>query len=158
MLNVLRQHYKSSDPGTPIEVEADMKILLTAVVTLCTLALGVSRAEATPFDFTTLHLGVPGDLGVTSATTGGVTATGYAKSTTTPFPYVLADLWLRNNPGDTGLGVCSEGSSACASGGGDVNELSNEGQPELIELTLPSSSAWTSLWVSSLDSGGSGNA
>lgn len=66
---------------------------------------------------------------------------------------------------EQGLGVCSPNeisSSSCYSvaanktGGGDVNELSNENQAELIRLTLPAGYNWTSFQVSSLDNNGSG--
>ena len=68
-------------------------------------------------------------------------------------------LWLRNNPGDHGLGYCdsSEGTSCGAintTGGGDYNELSNNKKNEIIRLTLPTGKMWTDIQVSSLDDGG----
>jgi hypothetical protein len=68
-----------------------------------------------------------------------------------------APLWLRNVTNDHGLGVCSEGTPSCSTGGGDVNELDNAGAIEAIRLTNGNAgTVWTSLWVSSLDSGGDG--
>lgn len=76
-------------------------------------------------------------------------------------------LFGRNDGGATeqGLGLCSPGelssySSSCYSttsgktGGGDVNELSDEKQGELIRLTLPANYTWNSVQVSSLDNNG----
>lgn len=64
-----------------------------------------------------------------------------------------ANLWLRNQANDHGLGVCSEGTDC--SRGGDWNELSNEANYEGILLDKGAGSAnWASLWVSSLDSNG----
>ena len=62
-------------------------------------------------------------------------------------------LYLRNEPNDNGLGVVSNGENAAL--GGDVNELSHQANLEVIRLTKATSDKWTSLWVSSLDSGGS---
>ncbi len=112
-------------------------------------------ATATPlvFDFTTL--GSNNTLLATSVTVNGVLAEGLLLDGT------AEPLWLRNQPSDHGLGVCSEGTSACSSGGGDVNELTNESgvlsTSEGIRLTLPTNSSWGELWVSSLDNGGSSN-
>ncbi|HEY6281622.1 MAG TPA: PEP-CTERM sorting domain-containing protein [Burkholderiales bacterium] len=40
--------------------------------------------------------------------------------------------------------------------GGDVNELSNQKNIEIIRLTAPSGKDWSNIWVSSLDTGGTG--
>ena len=91
-------------------------------------------------------------LGI-SETVGGITIYGGAWNGSSVH---FANLWLRNQPNDHGLGVCSEGNRACSSGGGDVNELDNSGNYEGILLDKGAGSAnWASLWVSSLDSGGS---
>ncbi|WP_158287832.1 PEP-CTERM sorting domain-containing protein [Falsiroseomonas bella] len=111
--------------------------------------LGVGQAQAGSFDFTTL--GAENTALATSVVVGGVTAEGFNNNLSTP-----ANLWLRNVTNDHGLGVCSEGASACRSGGGDVNELDNDGSNEFIRLTLPTGELWETLWVSSLDGGGSG--
>ena len=67
-----------------------------------------------------------------------------------------SNLWLRTDGvPENGLGVCSEGTSACNSGGGDVNELSNNADnTEWIVLTRPADMEWTGLWVGSLDNNG----
>jgi len=109
-------------------------------------------AVAIPFDFTTL--GSNNTLLGNTVNAGGVKAEGLVFG---PGGQVLTPLWLRNQDDDHGLGVCSEGESACASGGGDVNEISDQQNFEGIRLTLPSNSKWTELWVSSLDSGGTNN-
>jgi hypothetical protein len=108
-------------------------------------------ALALPFDFTAVGSNNT-NVGL-SVTNGGVTADGFDLTAGTTAP-----LWLRNETNDHGLGVCSEGDTACKSGGGDVNELTNAADQEAIRLTRPVNTIWTSLWVSSLDSGGSNNA
>jgi hypothetical protein len=116
------------------------------LVTIAIASLG-GAANAALFDFTTLRS--DGTLLGTSETVGGITAEGFANGASSPAP-----LWLRNVSNDHGLGVCSEGEPACDAGAGDVNELSNQLNPEGLRLTLPDGQSWTSLWVSSLDSGG----
>lgn len=85
-----------------------------------------------------------------SVATGGITISGYVTNFSTPAP-----LWVRNDGlPEEGLGVCSEGTTNCSTGGGDQNELSNETNLEWIVLSRPANEAWLSLWVGSLDSGG----
>ena len=67
-------------------------------------------------------------------------------------------LWERNVTDDHGIGVWSNGEPDPIAGGGDVNEISNQLHAEVIRLTKAAGTSWTSLWVSSLDSGGSGSA
>lgn len=67
-------------------------------------------------------------------------------------------LWERNVTGDHGLGVWSKGEGDPIAGGGDVNELSNQLNKEVIRLAKPDGEQWSSLWVSSLDGNGSGGA
>lgn len=89
----------------------------------------------------------------TSETVGGITIYGGAWNGSSLH---FANLWLRNQTNDHGLGVCSEGKDGCSNGGGDVNELDNSGNYEGIVLDKGASSPnWASLWVSSLDSNGS---
>jgi hypothetical protein len=109
-----------------------------------------SAAEALDFDFTTL--GGNNTQLATSVTVNGITAEGFDGSLTTP-----AALWLRDQTNDHGLGVCDNlgGTGTCVSGGGDENELDNRNSTEAIRLTNGNAGTqWTSLWVSSLDSGG----
>ncbi|CAG0123806.1 partial Serine-aspartate repeat-containing protein D, partial [Rhodocyclaceae bacterium] len=67
-------------------------------------------------------------------------------------------LWGRNVPNDHGIGVWSSGEPDPVASGGDVNEISNQLNNEVLRLTKADGQSWTSLWVSSLDSGGSGSA
>jgi hypothetical protein len=93
----------------------------------------------------------------------GVKATAY-EYVSTLRRWKLSDLWARSETNDHGLGVCSTDEANCTpsttggyvGGGGDRNELSNQRNLEAILLTRPDDFKWTSLWVSSLDSGGTG--
>ena len=85
----------------------------------------------------------------------GITATGYS-SPTRHGTYSEANLYRRNIPNDHGIGVCSEGQVACENGGGDVNELDNDGNWEIIALTLPPTYEWVSVQLSSLDDNNAG--
>lgn len=122
-----------------------MKFLyrLTAVVAFAALAAPV-HAATIDFDFT--NLGPAGDFGSSTASINGIDVLGANSTVDNP-----ATLWIRNDSGDHGLGVCSEGTTACTTGGGDVNELSQQENPELIRLHNTNGGEWTSLWVSSLD-------
>src|SRR5438552_15371311 len=104
-----------------------MKAVIGLLVPVFVLALGVQHAGATAFDFTTLNGGVEGSLGTTSVTNGGVTATGWQTVTSAgPFTTANLNLWLRNQGGDHGLGVCTAAEAAGCTFLGDLNELSNE--------------------------------
>ena len=118
---------------------------------LAALLFPLSGSGATiPFDFTTLNGGANNTALPNSVTVSGVLAEGLLTD------YTSEPLWLRNEPNDHGLGVCSEGASSCQTGGGDINELTNQGASEAIRLSLPAGATqWSSLWVSSLDNGGS---
>ena len=111
----------------------------------------LAAALVLDFDFTTLSGSNP--LGVEESA-GGVTAHGFVIEGGT---YHDARLWKRNERHDHGVGICSEGKDACIHGGGDVNEISNQMNLEVLRLTLPTGKKWTGLWVSSLDAGGSGS-
>lgn len=113
---------------------------------------GVAQA-APPIDFTTIPPGTNNQPLAHSETAGGVTASAFVYNGGTSYTDVI--LWLRNQTNDHGLGVCSEGNSTCKSGGGDVNELSNQLKDEVIRLTAGTLNLWTDVWVSSLDTGGS---
>lgn len=128
----------------------------------------VVKATIINFDFTPDN---NGSLKVQSMTVNGVTATAWSydyinNGIDNNNGYIPALLWGRNdNPSDHGVGVCtdSEGAS-CNSikdggGGGDVNEISDQyffsnHISDVIELTNSNGGVWTSLYVSSLDSGG----
>jgi hypothetical protein len=129
-----------------------MKKSAAFFVVVCGLMFGVNPAHATEFKFTDLNLGVEGRLSGPQ-TDDGVTATAWVLNSSNT--WVTTYLYLRNDDEDHGLGVCSESLNDCQTKGGDVNELSNQSRKELIRLELPANKVWTSLWVSSLDSGGS---
>lgn len=115
---------------------------------------GVAQA-APPIDFTTIPPGTNNQPLAHSETAGGVTASAFVYNGGTSYTDVI--LWLRNQTNDNGLGVCSE--TNCKTGGGDVNELSNQLNDEVIRLKAPTSNhLWTDVWVSSLDTGGSNDA
>jgi len=126
-----------------------------ASVIACLLVLFTIGAQATTVSF------VPasnGSLGSSTTTIGGIVIDGFANGAIPLTTSAL--LWGRNdNPADHGLGVCSEGVSACTTGGGDVNELSEtrQGVTEVLRLTLPTGSTWVSLGLSSLDKNNSTN-
>jgi hypothetical protein len=97
--------------------------------------------------------GSAGFIDSSTVTVDGVVLTGYS-SDTYHSGYTPSKLYQRNETGDRGMGVCSEGAAACASGGGDVNELDNDGTWEIIALTLPAGYDWVSVMLSSLDQNG----
>ena len=116
--------------------------------------LAASGANAGPtIDFSAIPGGNNTSLGATT-TFGGIKVSAFETNFTT-----TSNLWLRKEgPSDDGLGVCSSNESCPTGGdgGGDVNELSNESQVEWIVLQRPQNEKWSELWVSSLDSGGTG--
>jgi PEP-CTERM motif len=115
-------------------------------------------ASAAPI---TINFGTDGPAGNTNSSTftdpgTGLIVTGYYLNSSNVWS--AANLFRRNeSPSDVGFGVCNpiEGSSCgTGSGGGDINELDNSGQRELIRLTLPAGYTWVSVGVSSLDNNG----
>jgi len=107
-------------------------------------------AAVLDFDFATVTGGNPL---ASEITVGGVVAHGFSLQNG---QYQDANLWSNSTLAEHGIGVCSEGATACT-GIGDVNELSNQLNLEVLRLTLPTGQKWSSLWVSSLDEGGSNN-
>lgn len=99
----------------------------------------------------TFYGGAGGSLGGSTTTVGGIVVQGLYWNGSS---WQNGLLWGRNSSGEHGLGVCSEGATACANGG-DWNELSNNQSPELIRITLPTGFAWSSVQLSSLDNNGS---
>ena len=128
--------------------------LAACVLLAATASGGPAVAAVIDFNFSS---GATNQLLASSVTVNGVTAEGFQTNSNL---YIKADLFRRNQTNDHGLGVCSsaeQDAKQCAidgSGGGDWNELSNESGPEFIRLTRPDNYEWSSLWVSSLDSGG----
>jgi len=76
--------------------------------------------------------------------------------------WVETSLYRRRETNDNGLGVCSPGDRTAnggtdcpgPSGGGDWNELDNNGEAELILLELGDGYEWVSVGFSSLDMNG----
>jgi hypothetical protein len=120
-------------------------------IPLAAVFLAPISAAATTIDFSTI--GGPGDTGspifVDPGT--GLTVSGLWKDDATWNP---ANLYVRNDTDDHGLGICSPADEPPCPGpttGGDFNELDNDGAPELIRLTLPAGYEWVSVQLSSLD-------
>jgi len=130
-----------------------------AVVVLAALACvaNVRNADADTFSFA----GSGGNLGTSSAVfvgTGGglITVDGYYLNGGV---WTGANLYQRDEPNDHGLGVCSPADATTAQncGGGNDNELDNQGAAELLRLALPAGHEWVSVQISSLDSNSPGN-
>lgn len=124
-------------------------------LTLGALALSVAAsapASATTIvDFASSVLGgAGGQAGLTYTDGSGVVAAGFYKPGVAWLP---ANLYVRNESDDHGLGVCNPDEQTCPGpdGGGDVNELDNDGNEELIRLSLPAGFQWVSVTLSSLD-------
>jgi hypothetical protein len=130
-------------------MRASFTILSAGLLLGALFPLHTARAAILDFDLSTAQ----GNPVPSQVTIGGVTANGFVVNNG---QYQNADLWSNNAGDEHGVGVCSEGSAACL-GAGDVNEISNQLNSEVLRLTRPNGRTWTSLWVSSLDSGGSGN-
>jgi len=109
-----------------------------------------ASAAVLDFDFGTVSGGNPL---ASEITVSGVVAHGFFLDNG---QFKDAVLWNNNTADEHGIGVCSEGTAACT-GDGDVNEVSNQQNLEVLRLTLPAGKRWSSLWVSSLDDGGSAN-
>lgn len=131
-----------------------MKRLLSVLVYLLSIP---AFAAAPPVDFSIGDKTTFNSVVNSTATIGGITVSAFTYSAGT---YTASQLWLRNDgvgSNEYGFGVCSTGESCGAPGGtgnGDINELSDERNLEVIRLTLPSAKRWSDLWVSSLDAGG----
>lgn len=126
------------------------RTLLSAIALAGVIA---APAHAIEFDFTNLNGGAEGLL-PNSVSDNGVNATGWASDPSdvdSIHELREANLWLRNVTNDHGLGVCSEGAEECRTGGGNVNELDNDGLFEAIMLENTNGGVWAELWVSSLD-------
>ena len=130
---------------------------LVALIVLVT-CLAVSASADTTFNFATFNSNNVGLGNNVSFTVAGVTvvATAYYRSSGTgSWTSTGQQLWNRNTSGEHGLGVCNNTeTSSCATGGGDVNEVDNNGGQEIIRLTLPTGYTWTSFGLSSLDGNG----
>lgn len=121
------------------------------------LALLSISASATTVSFVPPAGGFPSGGGflagnATTVTIGGIVINGYTLSGgTSPSNLTAAPLFGRSESGDSGIGICSSGETCTVPGGGDLNELSNQKNQEVLRLTLPSGDTWISVQLSSLD-------
>jgi PEP-CTERM motif len=131
--------------------------LRLAILLLAITLITPMGAIATTIDFSTLGpTPLGGDLGSatyvdpgTGLTVGGLWLDDAI--------WMAANLYVRNQTNDHGFGVCSPADDPpCPgpNGGGDFNELDNEGANELLRLTLPAGYEWVSVQLSSLDNNG----
>ena len=131
-----------------------MKLVRTTLVLLPLLVAVAAVAEAGPvMDFATLAVGTGPTYLASPQTVGDITAKAYVYNSVTQV-WSLTDLTVRNTGDDHGLGVCSEGHTACTDGTGDVNEISQLTNSEALLLSIPDGNSWDSVWVSSLDDNG----
>jgi len=126
-------------------------------------APGVSHAALITLDFATAPsapagpaVGLQASVLTYTVPGGFLTVTGWYRPSSSG-PYVQTNLFRRNQTNDHGLGVCNAAEqgppNTCGTGSGfgDINELDNNGKPELISLTLPTGYSWVKLGLSSLD-------
>ena len=131
---------------------------IAGMVALCTFTVPCLSSAVT-IDFNSGSTGNTGSPTFTDATTG-LTVHGYYLDASS---WADANLFRRDEIGDRGLGICnpleaSAGGGDCAAGNGDVNELDNLDQTEIMALELPAGYRWVSVAVSSLDTNdGDGN-
>jgi hypothetical protein len=132
------------------------RALVSLAGAACMIGLAAAPAGAATFDFSTINNTNNTNLG-SSYTASGITVSGFVWGAVPNGSPTAANLWVRTDNNDRGVGVCSEGASLCGTGG-DVNELSNQMNGEAIRLAKQSNQLWTGLFVSSLDSGGTNGA
>jgi hypothetical protein len=124
------------------------KLFKAALFTCLAGVTGLAQAAFVDFDFVagqTNNTQGPGSL-----TVNGVVARAFDNNT-----FSSPDLfWFRNVNNDHGLGICDAASESCSAG--DDNELDNIDSLEIITLDNTNGGEWVELWVSSLDSGGTG--
>ncbi len=136
-----------------------MKMLfVAAALAVGATALAPRTSHAALIDFATD--GPVGNLLSPSFTDSGVTARGWWSSSGAAPPWSPANLYRRNQTNDHGFGVCNPSEAAAGpggvdcpgpSGGGNINELDNLSEDELISLSLPAGFSWVSVGVSSVD-------
>ena len=113
-------------------------------------------------EFSLFDTGVNGtNLGQSITTLNGVTADAFYYNG--PADYQATNnvtdtvLWQRNQRNDRGLGVISDGETL-PTNNGDVNEISNQLNKDVLRLAKADEDQWRALWVSSLDQNGTGGA
>ena len=119
-----------------------------SIVVLFAMLLIAANADAIVIDFS---VGTVGDLETSSVNIGGIVVDGFYFDGS----WLSANLFRRNEPNDHGLGICNPDETCTFPGGGNINELDNNGHPELIRLTLPDGFFWTEVGISSMDENGS---
>ena len=131
--------------------------MLKRAVAALALSLPALVQAAPMYDFASFAApGASNDLFLQSVSLGGVTASAWVTNDTNyTLNYGGSDLWARNQGGDHGLGVCSEGHATCVNGEGNINEVSNEQRTEGILVARDNTVGnWSDIWLSSLDSNG----
>lgn len=127
------------------------KALLAASLSMACSAYAIDYANLpAPNDWPNFNT-----LGLSTLTVDGITADALVYGGGTS--YSASTFWLRKNPDDNGLGVCSTGErcgAANTTGGGDDNELSNGSSDEVIRFGKSVGQTWSDIWLSSLDTGG----
>ena len=138
-------------------------VRVAAVLAVGVTALAPRTSHALVVNFATP--GAPGNLSSTSFTDSGVTARGWWSTSGNASSWLPANLYRRNQTNDHGFGVCNPSEAAAGpggvdcpgpSGGGNINELDNLSEDELISLSLPAGFSWVSVSVSSVDSSETG--
>jgi len=124
------------------------RIFKAATFACLTGVTGLAQAAFVDFDFAAGQTN--NTQGPHSLTVNGVVASAFDNGSFTS-PDLL---WYRNAANDHGLGICDAASESCSAG--DDNELDNIDSLEFITLDNTNGGEWVELWVSSLDSGGTG--
>jgi hypothetical protein len=135
----------------------DRRAIWQAAFILMSLPVVLSASPIIDFSDWTSPSGKATNLG-TQETFGPITARAFKRDSVTGI-WSSSILIARDETGDHGLGVCSEGLSDCSIGstdGGDQNELSQLEESEAILLSLAVGWQWSEVWVSSLDGQGTG--
>jgi hypothetical protein len=136
-----------------------LSVFFAAIIFLATQLAAPAPSTAVVVNFANALGGDDGRLGSSSYTSGPVTAQAFYLNNGS---YVSTGtyLFVRNETNDHGFGVCNPNetsSSSCAlpanfqGGGGEINELDNNGTKELIRLTIADGYDWTRVYISSLD-------
>ncbi|MDB5311282.1 MAG: sdrD 1, partial [Gemmataceae bacterium] len=135
--------------NTTVTLPAGTSVTFTLVAQISASAGGVDTLS----DFSTL---APNNTALAqNVTVNGVRADAFYLSGGS-YLTTNTTLFERNGGTDRGLGVVSNGENAAL--GGDVNEISNQLNLDVVRLRKTAGDRWSSVWVSSLDSGGSGGA
>lgn len=136
-----------------------MSKLIKTILVVSLLMAGSAFADPIVYPSTVTFNSIVGSYGTWQATVGspGIQIAAFYY---TGGSWQHATLFGRNQaPNDVGVGICNPGETAnCGTGqgGGDYNEISNNINPEVIRITLPTGYMWRNVQVSSLDNNGGG--